>query len=425
MMSHIGILSPAASGHLNPMTTLGHELKQRGHQVTLIGLLDAQANAQDAGIRFKPIASESMPLGSIKNILSHLGALKGLSALRYTIEQFKQGTILNLEEVPQVLKSENVELLLIDQTLIEGSTIAEHLQIPFITVCNALMLNRDPDIPPFNTSWAYNPSPLGCLRNQLAYSLLIQLTKPIRQLVSSYRRKWGLPLHSHPDEAYSSLAQLCQQPPSFEYPRQQLPKHFHLTGPYSRITSRKPIPFSFEQLLEKPLIYASLGTVQNRLIDVFSQIAEACADLDAQLVISLGGALSKEDLPPLPGNPIVVQYAPQLELLKRATLCITHAGMNTTLECLAEGVPMVAIPIANDQPGVAARIKWSGTGEVVSLKSLTVDKLRYALTKVLNDPTYRQQALVLQQDIVHAGGVARAVEIVEKVLETKKSVLNS
>ncbi len=424
MMSHIGILSPVASGHLNPMTTLGHELKNRGHQMTLIGPLDAQASAQDAGIGFKPIVTKSMPLGSVQSHLSHLGDLEGLSALRYTIELFKQGTILNLREVPQALKSENVELLLIDQTLIEGSTIAEHLQIPFITVCSALMLNRDPDIPPFNTGWAYNPSLLGRLRNQLAYSLLTQLTKPIRQVVSSYRQKWGLPAYSHPNQAYSSLAQLCQQPPSFEYPRQRLPRHFHFTGPYSRITSRKPVPFPFEQLSGKPLIYASLGTLQNRLIDVFSQIADACADLEAQLVISLGGSFDKADLPPLPGSPIVVRYAPQLELLKRATLCITHAGMNTTLECLAEGVPMVAIPIANDQPGVAARIKWSGTGEVVPLKSLTTHKLRHALNKVLNDPTYRQQALGVQQDIEQAGGVARAAEIVEKVLETKQTVLS-
>lgn len=60
-------------------------------------------------------------------------------------------------------------------------------------------------------------------------------------------------------------------------------------------------------------------------------------------------------LPELPGNPIVVNYAPQLELLKIADLTITHAGVNTTLESLSNGVPLVAIPITNDQPGVAAR----------------------------------------------------------------------
>lgn len=421
-MSHIGILSPTASGHLNPMTTLGHELKQRGHQVTLCGVLDAQAHAQAADIDFKPIAPMAMPLGSTPDALSRLGDLEGLSALRYTIELFQQGTRVSLEETPKVLQSETLDLLLIDQTLIEGGTIAEHLNIPFVTVCSALMLNRDPDIPPFNTSWAYSPTLSARLRNRLAYTLLNYLTKPIREMVASYRQQWELPAYTHPNEAYSSLAQLCQQPPGFEYPRKSLPQHFHFTGPYSRITSRQPIPFPYEQLSDKPLIYASLGTVQNRLIEVFEQIADACVDLGVQLVISLGGALTKKSLPMLSGSPLVVQYAPQLEILKRAKLCITHAGMNTTLECLAQGVPMVAIPIANDQPGVAARIRWSGTGEVVPLKALTVDKLRQALIQVLQDPSYRQQALALQTEIVEAGGVSRAAEIVEQVISTKQPV---
>ncbi|WLT39734.1 hypothetical protein NON20_10065 [Synechocystis sp. B12] len=69
-------------------------------------------------------------------------------------------------------------------------------------------------------------------------------------------------------------------------------------------------------------------------------------------------------MPALPGNPLVVNYAPQLELLQRTALTITHAGLNTTLECLNNAVPMVAIPIANDQPGVAARIAWAGVGNL-------------------------------------------------------------
>lgn len=70
--------------------------------------------------------------------------------------------------------------------------------------------------------------------------------------------------------------------------------------------------------------------------------------------------------PRVAGESIVVEFAPQLELLKCAALCITHAGLNTALECLSNGLPMVAIPITNDQPGVAARSEWMGTGEMVS-----------------------------------------------------------
>jgi hypothetical protein len=62
----------------------------------------------------------------------------------------------------------------------------------------------------------------------------------------------------------------------------------------------------------------------------------------------------------------LVSYAPQIEILKRSSLCITHAGLNTVLESLSSGVPMVALPITNDQPGVAARIADKKVGVVIS-----------------------------------------------------------
>ena len=84
---------------------------------------------------------------------------------------------------------------------------------------------------------------------------------------------------------------------------------------------------------------------------------------------------------------------------------------------------MVAIPIANDQPGVAARITWSGVGEVVPLKRLGVPSLRTAITKVLANDSYRENAVRMQGAIKAAGGVSRAADIIEQVLLTGKPVL--
>jgi zeaxanthin glucosyltransferase len=126
----------------------------------------------------------------------------------------------------------------------------------------------------------------------------------------------------------------------------------------------------------------------------------------------------------LPGAPLVVRYAPQLELLERATLTITHAGLNTTLESLSNGVPMVAIPITNDQPAVGARLHWAGAGEVVSLNRLDTPKLRAAVQKVLSGDSYKKNASKLQQAIHGAGGVRRAIDIVEQVVATGKPVLS-
>lgn len=422
-MTHFGIICPASTGHLNSMTALGYELVRRGHRVTVFNFLDAEPKVLASGLEFHALAEAEFPLGSIAEGFAQLGKLSGLAAFRYTINAIAKGAAAVLSCGPTAIKNAGVEVLLVDQVSREGGTVAEFLNIPFITVCSALVLNRNPNLPPFFTSWQYKPNLIGRLRNQLGYQLLNQTSKPIRGIIAEYRQKWHLPLYSHPNDAYSKLAQISQQPAEFEFPRTDLPPYFHFTGPHHNPATRKPVAFPFEKLTGQPLIYASMGTLQNRLLDVFQKIASACADLDAQLVISLGGGATKESLPKLPGKPLVVEYAPQLELLQKATLTITHAGMNTTLESLSHGVPMVAIPVANDQPGVAARIAWTGVGEVVPLKQVSVPKLHDAIAKVLTQESYKKRAIALQEAIGKSGGVQKAVDIIEQVVLTKKPVL--
>ena len=60
-MTHFGIICPAATGHLNPMTTLGYELQKRGHRVTVIGIEDARPKAIAAGLEFQVIGKSDFP----------------------------------------------------------------------------------------------------------------------------------------------------------------------------------------------------------------------------------------------------------------------------------------------------------------------------------------------------------------------------
>ncbi|WP_293124547.1 glycosyltransferase [Microcoleus sp. bin38.metabat.b11b12b14.051] len=431
-MTHFGIICPASTGHLNAMTTLGNELLHRGHRVTVFGFLDAEAKTLASGLEFQPLAEDEFPLGASTKILTEMGKLSGLNALQYNLKNVPKTSAAILREAPPTIEKAGVEALLVDQYSLEGGTVADILNIAFITVCGGLLLNRDPNIPPIFTTWQYSPTWQGRWRNRIGFLLVEMLAKPIRETIAESRKKWKLPLYSHPNDYYSKLAQISQQPPEFEFPRQNLPPHFHFTGPYHNPALRKSVPFDFEQLTGKPLIYASMGTIQNRLLEVFQIIASACEGLDAQLVIDLGGGASPQSLPKLPGNPIVVGYAPQLELLQKATLTITHAGMNTTLESLSNGVPLVAIPVANDQPGVAARIAYTGVGEVVSLKELSVAKLRSTIETVLTKESYKQRAIQMQGAILcegfanaRSGGVKRAADIIEQVILTGKPVLAS
>ena len=139
-------------------------------------------------------------------------------------------------------------------------------------------------------------------------------------------------------------------------------------------------------------------------------------------MLSVGDQIDPEQIGRVPNNAIIVRRAPQLELLKQTSICITHAGLNTVLESLAQGVPQVAIPVTYDQPGVAARIAHKQTGVVTSLDKLTADHLSTLLNEVLNDPTYRDNARKLQKAIAKANGLSVAADLVEECLgKTEKA----
>ncbi|AFZ56123.1 glycosyltransferase [Anabaena cylindrica FACHB-243] len=422
-MTHYGLICPGSTGHLNTMLPLGRELQKRGHRITLFGTPFVQPKAEAAGFNFRVIGETEWSPQKATQFYTKLGELSGMAAVKYTMNGVALRAEVSLRDTPKSAKEDGVEALLVDQICFEGESIAKLLKIPFITVCSAVVINQEDTIPPYFANWSYNLAWWARLRNLAGYSLFNRINKPVRQVISEYRQKWNLPSYSSDEDLFSKLAIISQEPAELEFPRNNLPQCFHFTGPYHDSTGRPAIDFPFDKLTGQPLIYASMGTLQNRLLPVFQKIATACQDLDAQLVISLGGSADPEVLQGIPGNPLVVRYAPQLQLLEKVDLTITHAGLNTTLECLINGVPMVAIPVTNDQPGVASRIVWSGCGEAVPVKKVNVNNLRTAINKVLTEDSYKKNALRLQAAIKKAGGVKQAVDIVEQAVSGGKPVL--
>ena len=139
-------------------------------------------------------------------------------------------------------------------------------------------------------------------------------------------------------------------------------------------------------------------------------------------MISHGGGLTDEQIRRLPGNPLVVPYTPQQALLAKAKLTISHAGLNTVLDSLSQGVPLVTIPLTYEQPAIAARIRWTGAGQGVPLRKLSAPVLRQAIQQILNSESYYTSARRIAQDIQTAGGVERAADIIEEVIQTGKPV---
>lgn len=414
-MSHFGITCPEPSGHLNPMLALARELQRRGHRVTFYLRPIGQPKVEQAGFACRTFGVAEFPPEVSRAAYRRLAELSGIRALLHTLKLFRRATDVLLRDLPVLVREDGIEALLVDQTLGAGETVAEVTRLPYAVICTSVPMQGEPTIPPFHMSWRYRTDRWGVVRNQIAYRVLGRLARPTRNVLNEHRLRLGLRPTGDVNASASPWAQICLEPAEFEFPRRHLPECMHFTGPLTDPSTRVAVDFPYDKLDGRPLVYASLGTMQNRQRYIFQRIARACASLDVQLVMSLGGGCEPGDLGVLPGSPLVVSFAPQLDLLKRAALCITHAGMNTTMECLAEGVPMVAIPITNDQPGVAARIAWTGCGEFLCPRRLRVRRLHDLIRKVLEEPKYREAALQMRDAIVRAGGVKRAADIVEQI----------
>jgi MGT family glycosyltransferase len=411
-VAHIGLICPEVPGHLNPSTTLARTLISRGHRVTLFARPDGKAKALAAGLAFESVGERTFPLGTIPERMAMLGRLSGFRALAFTLDSFRQATAAFLEDGPGRLRAAAPDLLLIDEVCQAAEAVAEVLRVPFITLCNALSLGPDPAHPPPVFSWGFSAGRAARLRNRALWWGLDRVSQSFASELRRYRVAHGLPaspLHA------ARRATIAQQPAFFDFPRAEQPANFHHTGPFHDASSGDAVHFPFERLDGRPLVYASMGTLQNRQGHVFRAIAEACVGLDVQLVLTLGrkGAVLPESFA---GDPLVVPYAPQGELLQRAAALITHAGLNSALEGLVYGVPMVALPITNDQPGVAGRLAHLGVARLVRPSRLTPSRLRRCLLDVLGDPAFREAARAAQARLAELRGLERAADLVESFL---------
>ncbi|MEB3266064.1 MAG: nucleotide disphospho-sugar-binding domain-containing protein [Cyanobacteriota bacterium] len=415
-MTRYGLVMPPAIGHLNPMVALALELIRRGHGVVIITVADGVSKLAALPLEVVTIGATAFPAGAVEAAYSQLGQLSGLAGLRFSVAYFVREQAMLFAELPAAVRAAAIDVLLVDQLNPAGGAVAELLGLPFVTLANALPVNREPAVPPYFTGWLPSRWPWARWRNRLGYALLEPLTAPIWRDLQARREALGLPRQQHKEQAFSPVLQLAQLPAAFDFPRERLAPHFHYVGRLADPSGREPLlreagAFPWHKLDGRPLVYASLGTLQNGRPEIFEQIATACAPLAVQLVISLGDP--GRPIPPLPGQPLVVAYAPHQQLIERSALVITHAGLNTTLTALGCGVPVLAIPITNEQPGIAARLAYSGAGRVLPLKRLRVNTLRQLVQQMLRDPQLRAHAQRLQAAFSTSGGVRAAADRIE------------
>ncbi len=421
-MARLGIFCLPPLGHLNPMSTLADELKRRGHEVIFFQFADFAETVRSRGFEFETLAERDFPAGSFAERYRQMSTLDGLAATRASLDILTSQAKALFRTARPVIERTGLDLWIVDNMDYAASTLAACMGAPFVTVIFGLMWHREAGVPGWSGE-PYTNDPATLDRDHRFNEAALAASKPFRDFVGSYREKAGLGSFSF-DTLWSDLAQISQEPAEFEFPRKRLPACFHFAGPFVRRSNRSPVPFPWDRLDGKPLVYASFGTTQNRNLHLYDTVVKASAELDVQVVLSLGGA-GALDLPvERSANLITVPFAPQLDILEKAALMVNHAGMNSTLECLSAGVPIVAVPIAHDQPGISARVEWTGTGVRIPNAEFEPSRLRRAVQTVLGDPSFRASAQRFQQIIAEREGLNRAAEIIERVLATGRPVLS-
>jgi MGT family glycosyltransferase len=344
--------------------------------------------------------------------------MQGEDALEFGVKTIIGFTESILDSLPATVAETGVEALLIDASHFYAELGAIQLGIPYIQVANAMHSDYSGYTPLWAYGWPYEDTEQARARNREGVARFARMFERNRAGVERYAERVGLKVDwADLSSTTSPLASITQVPRAFDFESRHWPKQFYHTGPFHDGVGRTKIDFPWEKLTGEPLIYASMGTILNGNLDVFQTIVRALAKHDdLQLVLSVGDQVDPQRIVSAPGNAIIVPRAPQLDLLKLASVCITHAGLNTVLESLAQGVPQVAIPVTFDQPGVAARIAYRKTGVVTSLDKLTPDHLSELLDEVLINPVYRTNAKKLQCKIIEADGLTLAADVVEEAL---------
>ncbi|QUS37324.1 glycosyltransferase [Falsirhodobacter algicola] len=393
---HIAAFCPPYASHLRAFSALAEALAARGHRVTFVLPQGRGPDTDHPGVEVHHL---------------DLGATGGGDQLRAIASSAARTDLL----CRAAGRLPDVDAILGDQTEPAAGLIAAHRGLPLIGVACALPLDPAPGVPLPFLGWPYDPGPRGLRRNAGGDRVADWILRRHNAVIRDWSARFGLPLRERMTDCLSDLLTLSQTLPGFDFPRP--PGPIVETGPLRRAV-RQPFPADIHPDPDRPFVYLSLGTVQGHRVRMLRLLSEACRRAGAQVLVCHAGGLSPRAAAALNAT-WVRDFVPQEAVLDRADLCITHAGLNTAMEALMRGVPMLAVPIAFDQPGVAARLDHHGVALRQNRRTLTVDGAERQIRRLLHDPAFRTRARAFGP----GPGTAAAVDRIEAALSQAQGLV--
>lgn len=237
----------------------------------------------------------------------------------------------------------------------------------------------------------------------------------VGEQLSAARAHFGLP--PDPDVAMPFRFLHLSFAVGLDDPAEAAPTHHQL-----RPVGAVPAPEEGEPTLawlrrapERSTVYATLGTVYNSMVAVFTAILEGLREEPLNLILTVGRNQDPAQFGRQPAHVRIERFVPQTLLLPHCDLVVTHGGFGTVTAALANGLPLVLIPISADQPENARRCAALGVGRSVGPDERTPPTIRAAVREVLDDPTYRCNAQHLRRQTQTLPGLEHAIHLLERL----------
>nr|WP_221375060.1 macrolide family glycosyltransferase [Actinoplanes polyasparticus] len=384
-MSTIAFLNIAMHGRVNPTLPVVAELVRRGHTVIYhtSPAFAAKVEAAGATVHLYPGGEQPLP-----DPPTPLTLLRGLA----------EAAVGLLPAVLTDLRRVRPDLIVHDSACPWGLVAARQLGVPAASSFTTFAFNRQ----------ALSPTRLS---GELLAEALARPGAALGYLRARSKLGRGLPLTD-----LGNLRQplnLVYTSRTFQIGAEAFGDSYRFVGP--SIGARPADPSFPIDELKDPVLYASLGTVFDADPRLLRTFAAALAPLGGTVVIATG-AHDPAELGPLPGNVIAHRSVPQLEVLARAAMFVTHGGMNGANEALQAGVPMLVVPQGADQPLVASRVVALGAGLSLTNDQVREDVVRALARRLLDEPGFRTAAETVRAAQQEAGGYLRAVDEIERYL---------
>jgi len=386
-------LSLPLHGHTNPSLPLVRELVARGDEIVYYSADAFAEKIEQSDARYRPYRNAF--LADMRHLPDRMDELSWL-LMRTTAEV--------LAHELDAFRAERPDYLITDSVAPWGQWVAEALGVPVVTSVSTFAFNRH--VLAFGVAHGLRPKSARLLLSKMRHIVKALL------LGRRLRRRHGVRGPGMMGLVFGrSDLNIVYTSRHFQPCAETFDERFQFVGP-SIAPRTETIRFPWEQAQHPVVVYVSLGTLFNTDATFYRNCFEAFRSEDFQVIMSVGANVSLGSLGPAPPNFIVQTHVPQLEVLGRASVFVTHGGMNSVSESLYHGVPVVVIPQMGEQEIVGRRVEELGAGLYLAKGEATAERLRGSVQRLLAQDRFRQQAALVRESFQTAGGVARAADAI-------------